>query len=202
MEMLTHPTTPSDFETLSLNVPLIATHTSSNGEWENRSVAVSEEEGLSRFRAGVFGGSLSLNLPCQVVLAYEDLETARHAQGSYNFVLRRLEQSLAATSSLWKFNLLQNTKLRRMAAREAAEADVGIISTHANCELPPAVKEWLEELLTLRNSVPANLVVVFPDTCDSYPERTATQKYLQDAATRGGMKFLAETPDWAKGLKE
>lgn len=148
-------------------------------------ITLTRSETLTKSSAGL------LTPACQVVVAYEDLETARHAQKSYEPILQHLEEPEEPSYSLWKFNLLQNAKLRTLAAMEAGAANVIIVSTHGDQELPAEVTDWLEQCLSHRRGRPGHLVALFDRMYENFAERSSICHFLRQAAGRAGMEFLA-----------
>src|SRR5207245_10236995 len=87
---------------------------------------------------------LEVNNTFNVVIAYEDFETGKHAKSTYDFLVEHLHGECRFTNQMWKFDVLGIPKLREMAAKDAAMADIIIISSHGGEELPPDVKAWIE----------------------------------------------------------
>src|SRR5262245_57788797 len=75
-----------------------------------------------------------------VVIAYEDFETGKNAKKTYDFLVEHLGHECEFSNQMWKFDVLALPKLKEMAARDAADADIIIISAHGTSELPPEVK--------------------------------------------------------------
>jgi hypothetical protein len=131
-----------------------------------------------------------------VVIAYEDFETGKHAKRIYDFLVEQLNDECVFNNEMWKFDVLAVAKLRDMAAKDAAAADVIIVSVHGTSELPGDVKSWVEIGLTERTQAIA-LVALFES-----PERPAaasTRNFLADAARRAGIAFFAQ-PDSSPSL--
>jgi hypothetical protein len=86
--------------------------------------------------------------------------------------------------------MLSIAELREMAAKDVASANLIIISSRGDRELPANVKEWIELWLGYQGDTVA-LVALF----DCAPEQTkhakATQTYLNRVAKRGRMEFFA-----------
>jgi len=129
------------------------------------------------------------NRAFNVVIAYEDLETGKHAKRIYDFLVENLGHDCRFTNQMWKFEVLGIPKLREMAARDAMMADIVVISCHGT-ELPPDFKAWVE-LWVAEPNHPIALVALF-----DYQHRQADEarSYLADVARRGQMEFFAQ-PD-------
>jgi hypothetical protein len=125
-----------------------------------------------------------------VLIAYEDFETGKHAKITYDFLHENLGRECNLTNQMWKFDVLSIPKLREIAVKDAAVADIIIISSHGN-ELPENVKKWIESWL-MEGTTALALVALFErgdDTCHVCVE---TKAYLADVARRGRMEFFAQ----------
>src|SRR5262245_53918128 len=79
-----------------------------------------------------------------VLLAYEDFETGKHAKRTFDFLVQNLGDEYRMTNQMWKFDVLSIPKLREMAAKDALAADIIVISTRGGTSLPQAVTNWIE----------------------------------------------------------
>jgi hypothetical protein len=126
-----------------------------------------------------------------VVIVYEDFETGTHAKKTYDFLVENVRPECQFTNQMWKFDVLSIPKLREIAVRDAATADIVIISSHGG-ELPAHVKSWVESWLEKPGTTLA-LVGLFDHQS---PETWVTREYLAQAARRGKMAFFAQPDDW------
>lgn len=127
-----------------------------------------------------------------VVIAYEDLETGKIAKTTYDFLVENLGRDCRFINQMWKFDVLSIPKLREMAARDATQADIIIISSHGS-DLPAEVRTWIELFLAEPNHAIA-LVALFdsPDAEATFQARS----YLARVAERGEMEFFAQPDEW------
>ena len=72
----------------------------------------------------------------RVVLVFEDFNTGRRAKEAYDFLVANLTHEWQVTSEMWKFELLSSPELRKMAAKDAAVANLVIVSSRGDRELP------------------------------------------------------------------
>jgi hypothetical protein len=122
--------------------------------------------------------------PFNVLIAYEDFETGKHAKKTYDLLLGKL--GWECQTNLWRFDILGMAKPRKEATKDARLADAIIISSHGN-ELPAQVQSWIESWLMEVKSTLA-LVAVF----DQPHTRTlAARAYLAEAARRADLEFFA-----------
>ncbi|HWH72202.1 MAG TPA: hypothetical protein VNT26_22755, partial [Candidatus Sulfotelmatobacter sp.] len=82
-----------------------------------------------------------------------------------------------------------------IAAKDAIQADIIIISSHGGSELPSHVKKWLETWVS-EGSQALALVALF-DCPREEAERTRTiRAYLSGVAKRAKLEFFAQPDDW------
>jgi hypothetical protein len=137
-------------------------------------------------------GDLDVTPPTlNVVIVYEDFETGTHAKKTYDFLVENVRPECQFTNQMWKFDVMSIPKLREIAVRDAATADIVIVSSHGD-ELPAYVKSWAESWLESPGT-PLALVVLFDR---QPPETLRTRDYLVEVARRGKMAFFAQPDDW------
>jgi len=129
-----------------------------------------------------------------VLIAYEDFETGKHAKKTYDFLQENLGRECSLTNQMWKFDVLSIPKLREIALKDAVMADIIIISSHGD-ELPGHVTKWIESWLMEGTSALA-LVALFERREDSSRGQLGTRTYLADVAKRGRMEFFAQPDQW------
>jgi hypothetical protein len=125
-----------------------------------------------------------------VVIAYEDFETGIHARRTYDFLVCNLEDGRGFSHQMWKFDVLRIPELREIAARDAAAADLIIISCQGASDLPDSVKEW-NELWLAKQGRSVGLVLLF-DTARDAAKAADVSKYLAGLAQRGGIEFFSQ----------
>src|SRR5690348_17788474 len=80
----------------------------------------------------------------EVLLAYQDFSSGIRAKEFFDRLVRDHGRLFRFLCHLWKFDVLLAPELGDQAVAEAADADMIVIATHAQTELPPAVKDWVE----------------------------------------------------------
>jgi hypothetical protein len=129
-----------------------------------------------------------------VVIAYEDFETGKQAKRTFDVLAEQLKNDCRFTNQMWKFDVLNIPNLREMAAKDAAMADIVIISCRAKEELAPEVKSWIELWLAEQSQTIA--LVALLDSSPGFPmEAPKLRRYLSEVAVRGGMEFFAQPND-------
>ena len=122
-----------------------------------------------------------------VVIAYEDFESGKHAKSTYDFLEAQLGQEFQFSNQMWKFDVLAVPKLKDFAAKDAAAAEIIIISAHGGRDLPAEVKSWIEMWLGFKTEASA-LVALFDGESDFNPARA----YLADIASRAQIEFFCQ----------
>lgn len=129
-----------------------------------------------------------------VVIAYEDYETGKHAKRTYDFLSDTLGSECDFASQMWKFDVLGIPKLREMASADAAAADLVVISCHGD-ELPESARRWIESWLPGPGK-PLALVALFDRRPEDATGTPAVRDYLADVARRGHLEFFAQPNEW------
>lgn len=128
--------------------------------------------------------------PFDLVVAYEDTFTRDRALRLYDHLAQQLLNDYDFQCSWWKFDHLVNPTLRHQAADAAASANMVILSLHAQDEVSPLHRTWIEEWLPLRDSGTAALVALIGGGNDAGFEKAPMLAYLQNAARLGRMDFF------------
>jgi hypothetical protein len=141
------------------------------------------------------GGSDVLQITCNinVVIAFEDANAGKHAEAFYDHLKERLGAEFEFTRYQWSFTLLQDPQVRDAAAHDAATADIVIITTHGDSELPEYIDSWFQAWVG-RNAGPMALVALFDRQPSTVELREEVRSSLARIAQTGGMDFFAE-PD-------
>ena len=142
---------------------------------------------LPAFGSSDADGNPALN----VVIAYEDLETGKRAMKTYDYLVEHLGDQCLFANQMWKFDVLAVSKLREIAAKDAAAADMIIISAHEGNQLPHEVKAWIERWLGYKTRASA-LVGLFGSESVDNPVRD----YLAGVAKRARIEFFCQPGLW------
>ena len=127
---------------------------------------------------------------------HEDSATGARAEEFCQTLSRCLDRSCELSKEMWLLTELRTADLRAIAAKEAAAAELVIISVHHSETLPNEVKSWIELWLKQKSRRSLVLLALFDP-----PYRgtsSSIQAYLRAVAERGNMEFLArseETPE-------
>jgi hypothetical protein len=129
-----------------------------------------------------------------VVIAYEDFDSGRRAMDACKLLVSQLGNEVHLRSSMWKFEVLEVTKLNRIATHDAIEADMIIVATARNGDLPGPVKAWVESWVPEKRGQTAALLALMVFTDGNELDGTnPTRTYLRSAATAAGIDFLQQS---------
>jgi len=126
-----------------------------------------------------------------LLAAFEDSVTGTRVKEFRQGLTRDLGSDCRIVEHIWVFSTFRLRELQEIAAEEASASDLVIISVHQDHGLPDEVKSWID--LWLRPIVPHPAVLLALLDPDREAGRNPVQAYLQEAAHRGGMEFLAES---------
>jgi hypothetical protein len=126
------------------------------------------------------------NSSIKIVIAYDNAATARRAEAIYKRLAQRLGDDFEFEQRLWRFDVLEEETVRAEATKDTADADIVIVATNDDNQLPAGVQRWLESSLQ-QHAGGAALVALLEHA--SPP----VQPYLEDVARRGGLDFFAQS---------
>ena len=126
----------------------------------------------------------------RIVIVYEDFATGKKAKEACDFLVANLSYAWQVTSQMWKFEVLSLPSLREMAAKDAAMADLIILSSRGDNELPADVKSWIEMWRGLGGGAVA-VLALFGTSPGLGGHAQTTYAYLAGVAKRGQMEFFA-----------
>lgn len=129
-----------------------------------------------------------------VVIAYEDFATGKHAQETYDFLINQLGREYIFTNQMWKFDILGNAKMREMAVKDAMAADLIIVSTHGD-DLPSEVKAWVNRWASEKGHAMA-LVNLIDHPHGSESDCATLKNYLEEVARKSHMDFFSQPDEW------
>jgi hypothetical protein len=124
-------------------------------------------------------------------MLYEDLDAGNRAMRTFDSLLQHCGRSISFRSDMWKFDTLRCPSIARLAAQDAADADVIIVSGHGSEELPEEVRGWFEQWVQCRPGRPTALVSLLDHAAGLLPQFDPAQTYLEGLARRLGMEFVS-----------
>lgn len=135
-----------------------------------------------------------------VVTAYEDFATGQRAIETYSNLVLRLGHEFQFRTNMWKFEVLQQPKLLEMAVQDALDAQIIIVSTHGESELPQPVQDWIQMWASRRDGDACALVALFDCVTPARLEVRSIRSHLSRIALAGQMDFFSQPPECAADL--
>jgi hypothetical protein len=132
-----------------------------------------------------------VNPALNVVIAYEDLETGKRAMKTYDYLVEHLGEQCLFANQMWKFDVLAVPKLKDIAAKDAAAADIIIVAAHEGNELPAEVKSWIDHWLKYKTRASALVGLFGSESVD-----TPVRDYLASVAKRANIEFFCQPGLW------
>ena len=132
-----------------------------------------------------------------IVIAYEDFETGKQAMRLYETLVQSLGTECQFRNQMWKFDVLGIPKLREMAAKDVAEAEVVIIACRGN-ELADDIKAWIELWVAETRIQPLALVALIDCPAADAVMVRDVRNYLESVALRGQMEFFVQPDDTSR----
>jgi hypothetical protein len=147
-------------------------------------------------------GDEEMQITCNinVVIAFEDEVAGRYASAFYEHLNERLGDDFEFIRYQWSFSLLRDEGVRTAAAHDTSAADIVIIATHGDRELPEQVGLWFQQWVG-RNAGPMALVALFDCPAVLAEARDKVRSALGHIAQAGGMDFFAEPDSTARGTE-
>jgi hypothetical protein len=127
-----------------------------------------------------------------VVIAYSDVETARRGKEVHDRLLQDLGDECSFKLHLWKFDVLNDPALRALATKDAIDANILIISTNNNRELPKAVRSWVSSSLKQKEDFPAALIALLEG--EEKSDASPVGKFLREQAEEHHLDFFSSNP--------
>jgi hypothetical protein len=144
---------------------------------------------------------LVLNQPCiepfepakdlKVVVVCEDSTAAGRACAMLERIGRNAGMVGRMIYNWWNFEVLAITVLKKLAASEAAEADLIVIAAHDGSRLPEAVIDWISQWLAIAEHRPRALVALLGSGITRNGNSPDILSKLEKIAEWGQMNFFA-----------
>ena len=128
-----------------------------------------------------------------VIAVYEDVVAREIAMSFCDHLVQRFWANFGFEVNWWPFNLLDNPRSATEAGEKALSADLIIIATHRDGELPQTIQDWIEGWVTRRGDREGALVGLL-DPVASFDVPVAKDVYLRHIAHRAGMDYLTQLP--------
>jgi hypothetical protein len=137
--------------------------------------------------------------PFDLVIAYSDLETRDRAMRLHDHLSRQLNDDYDLHCSWWKFDHLADPTLFDQAIDDALDANMIVLSLHAETELPPAARAWIDGWAHRSDHQKCALVTLYAEPSER-PESSPVCAFLRQAARLAHMDFFTNIAEAAAGL--
>jgi hypothetical protein len=138
--------------------------------------------------------------PCEPVfklfIACEDNAAFFQARKVEDQVKVLCGEEIKTSRVFWSFSLLRHPRLRQHAVREAAEAQLIIVSVTSNQHLPSSVKALIESLPACSYRGQAALVALVGHEEGPLQEPPPNVPYLRRVADQRGLDFFCNKSGW------
>lgn len=131
--------------------------------------------------------------PFNVVVIYDHAESACRAMTLVDGLATEFSGDLEVHREIWRFDILEFPALRDAAFQNAAEADLLIVASDGNFDLPPTLKDFLERWSVTTLPGATALAAVLPQRTVPSPVHPLLCRYLEELATHAGQPFFARS---------
>jgi len=125
-----------------------------------------------------------------VLILYDDREAANHVMRAFHLLSQHCGGDVAFHTDMWKFDTLRSASIARLAADDALNAHVIVVSAHGSDDLPQEVKDWFPSWKGARNGRPGALVAVLDHTSKAFQDMNAAHACLHALAQEGNLEFI------------
>jgi hypothetical protein len=123
-------------------------------------------------------------------MMYEDLTAGNRVMRVFDSLVHHCGRDLAFSSDMWKFDTLRCPAIAKLAAQDARQADIVIISAHGSEELPEELKSWLHQWIGRGPAHPAALVALLDHAAGLLAQFDPALSYLAQTARHAGLEFV------------
>ena len=127
----------------------------------------------------------------RVVAFYQDLRTGEWAKEIFDRIRSRVPRDINTTPGLWRFDVLENQHLEKLAAADAADAEVIIVACQGTCALPIRLLDCMERALIHQGPMRVGLVGVFDNTGRHANDALPAYRQLQALTRKAKLRFFS-----------
>lgn len=128
-----------------------------------------------------------------VTAVCEDCSAGARVDEFSQSLSRQLGPNCKITKGLWLLTELRTPQLRSIAAGEAAQADLVLISIHHAENLPEGVKSWIDLWLRQKGNRPTVILALFDPL--HLGSSKSLQAHLGEVARRGNMELQVQSEE-------
>jgi hypothetical protein len=105
-------------------------------------------------------------------------------------VASNLEGAGQVACAICRLDCLADSQLSKTLAREAQSADIILVATHADRELPEAFNDWISRWLATKAPRPTALALLLDTNEPQSSTKPRLSAQLEEVARLGGLTFL------------
>lgn len=137
--------------------------------------------------------------PLQVAILHDDLAAGEQATQALAALARDFAEEVVVHPSFWPFAMLDQTRGRLAAATDAGTADLLIVSTQNDSQLPGAVLNWIAHWAELKQGTGAALLLLFGRPGNFDTAESDRVRFLQRLVAEAGLELFTPRPGGAEG---
>jgi hypothetical protein len=104
-------------------------------------------------------GSVEPAFQLELLVAYEDIPACERVKCAVDRVLSQSNVNASGRFNLYKLNELGNPEIRELAAKQAAQADILVLSMHGKNQIGPVAGDSLKQWVGLKRCKPCAAVI-------------------------------------------
>ena len=134
-----------------------------------------------------------------VVVLYEDAATRQRAMKVCDHLVQQFWAEVEFKFHWWRTDFLEDDTMAATAAADAGNADFIVVSSSAERELSPFVKNWFEAWIAQRQGREGALVDLTKTGAVSAAQTQHNKIFLRNVARRAAMDYLTKVPSVING---
>ncbi|MBI5386001.1 MAG: hypothetical protein HZA90_15095 [Verrucomicrobia bacterium] len=124
-----------------------------------------------------------------VLMVYEDLATGHRVMRVFDALQHRFHKAIQFHTDMWKLDILSCPSMGRMAAQDARDADLILVSVHSPELLPEAVQNWFKHGVAQRGRNHGTLIALLSTNHSETAQVTEPYAFLEHVASEARMDF-------------
>lgn len=123
-------------------------------------------------------------------ILYEDLSTGLRANSLFHRITRQLDFN-GSEVELLRMDLLENSMIKSVADRAAAESGLVILSTHRQGQLAIQVENWIKNWFARKKANPAAVVLLLDGNGYDRPETNPIARQIKRLADANNVECFS-----------
>ncbi|MBI3875940.1 MAG: hypothetical protein HY300_08285 [Verrucomicrobia bacterium] len=136
-----------------------------------------------------------------IVTVYQDTVAERRAKAVHDSMAGRMGGTMEFEHVTWNTVALGSSRAREVAAAQAADANLVILSLRGDGPLPIVVRDWLRQWMPHRGAGPAALAALFDTESEATGVPEILRAQLNDLARLARMDFFTTSLPRSGGQK-